>query len=126
MSGTVGARTVTCPFGANCSCVFSASWQAEHAIDDTLRESLRADELGAEVTNWTDRGWAVISSDSREVILERRLGLGFCLNVLLCLATGLLWLAYWIPRTRHPKIDTKVITLAPDGTVSVTGRTERR
>ncbi len=38
-----------------------------------------------------------------EVVLERKRNMSFCLNVLLCLATGFLWMIYWGLRARYPK-----------------------
>jgi hypothetical protein len=102
----------TCPFASSCSCIFSRSPSTEGmaVVTDT---ALQDDRVSAEITDWTDRGWKVISADSHEVVLERQRNLPFCLNVLLCLLTGFLWLIYWIPRARNPKIDTKIVSVPP-------------
>lgn len=115
----------TCAFGANCACVFSRNQPA--AMDLTGPDAAPLDAaVAAEVTKWTDLGWRVTASSRDEVVLERPYGLAFCANVLLSLATGLLFLAYWIPRSRHPRVALKRVTPAADGAVSVATTIERR
>jgi hypothetical protein len=89
-----------CPFASNCNCVFNG--QSEH--DETL---------STEVNALVDAGWKVMSADENEVVLERRPGLPFCWNLSLVVVTGFLWLIYWIPRLRHPKVLRKVVSLSP-------------
>ncbi len=107
-----------CPFASNCTCVFSAG-QAdvpEISVTDTALDDAR---VKAEVRALTDLGWRVTTATDREVLLQRRRGLSFCANLLLSAATGLLWLAYWIPRLVKPTIDTRLVILSADGDVSV-------
>jgi len=80
----------------------------------------------AEVAKWVDSGWQVTRASSDDVSLERPLGLGFCVNAALCVLTAFVWLAYWIPSSRHPRIDTRRITRSSDGTVSVARSVARR
>jgi hypothetical protein len=90
------AQTKLCPFASSCNCVFNG-------------QSAHDESLSAEVTSYVDRGWKVVSADADEVVLERRPGLPFCWNLGLVVATGFLWLIYWVPRMRHPKIERKVV-----------------
>jgi hypothetical protein len=110
MSRTTIGPSQTCPFASNCSCVFSRP-QSIEGMPTVTDTALHDEAVSAEVTNWTDLGWKVVRSSSHEVVLERQKSLPFCLNVLLCLVTGFLWLIYWIPRARNPRIDTKVVSL---------------
>ncbi len=119
-----GSRALVCPLGANCSCVFSGNRSTASTSFDAaapLHEALVAD-----VTHFVDFGWTVTSSTPDEVVLERRLGFSFCVTVLLCLATGFLWLAYAIPSGRRPRIDTRRVTLGADGAAVVTRTVSRR
>ena len=85
-----------------------------------------SDEVQESVTFWTDRGWNVVTASSSEVLFERRAALPFCFNVLLCLVSAFLWLAYWIPSARRPKIKTKIMTISADGSTEVTPGASRR
>jgi hypothetical protein len=104
----------TCPFGANCSCVFSRNLTIDAIPTDP---AMHSEALTDAVTAWIDLGWRVTSADSTQVVLQRQKGLAFCLNVLLVPVTGFLWLIYWIPRLRHPKIETKTITVTATGAI---------
>jgi hypothetical protein len=119
-----GPKGFTCPLGANCSCVFSGT----RATASTTLETASPidDALLADVTHFVDFGWTVVSSAPDEVVLERRLGFSFCVTVLLCLATGFLWLAYAIPSNRRPRIDTRRVTLGADGAAVVSRTVARR
>ncbi|MCU1477684.1 MAG: hypothetical protein JWQ64_2377 [Subtercola sp.] len=131
---------LTCPFGANCSCVFSRNQASESvasgtgtgtetpvgteaAHDDT---AIGAEAMSAEVMSWRMRGWRVAASTAREATLERQQTQSFCVNVALTLLTGFLWLAYWIPRARHPKIDTWVVAVSDSGEITRTQVLPRR
>jgi hypothetical protein len=93
------AQAKACPFASNCTCVFAGNLEHDDSYTD-------------EVNSLVDSGWSVVSADASEVILERRPGLPFCWNLSLVVVTGFLWLIYWIPRMRHPKIERKVVSLA--------------
>ncbi|BDZ51410.1 hypothetical protein GCM10025867_36510 [Frondihabitans sucicola] len=120
-----GPAAKTCPFGSNCACVFSRSAAAPPSTGPKSTVEA-AEDIDAEVTKWTDLGYRVTETAPDEVLLERRLGLPFCVNVLLCLVTGFLWLLYCIPRSRHPKVDTRRLTRALDGSISTTRVVVRR
>jgi hypothetical protein len=65
-------------------------------------------------------GWKIVASNASEVFLERRRGFSFCANMFLCLATAFLWLAYWIPRALHPRIEQRIMTISPAGEIQTT------
>ncbi|MCU1529450.1 MAG: hypothetical protein JWP75_3213 [Frondihabitans sp.] len=122
-----------CPLGSNCSCVFQRVQAASDDADATATVSpntnpntLPNDPLAAEVTNLTDWGWNVVRTEPTDVHLERQRSLPFCANLALCLVTAGLWLIYWVPRTRHPRVDTVTVSRAPDGTASVSPVTKRQ
>ena len=117
-------RSIGCPFGSNCSCVFAKVQPSPAAR--TLTTTPLPNALDTEVAYWTEQGWHVTETAPGEVVLERQLSEGFCLNLLLTVFTGFLWLAYLIPTSRHPRIDTRRITLAADGSISVTSTLARR
>jgi hypothetical protein len=98
-AATPRAQGKPCPFASNCTCIFAG--QVEHDAS-----------LSADVNALRDEGWNVVSADASEVVLERRRGIPFCWNLALAVVTGSLWLIYWIPRMRHPKIERKVVTIA--------------
>ncbi|RPE76021.1 MULTISPECIES: hypothetical protein [unclassified Frondihabitans] len=110
---TSGPRTLSCAFGANCACVFAPK---PVAADAALAST---DVVDVEVAKLTDLGYTVVESSPDEVLMERRMGIPFCYNLGLVVVTGLLWLAYWIPRIRHPRFDTRRLTRAADGSVAV-------
>jgi hypothetical protein len=110
----------TCPLGANCSCKFSGNRMDGAEVTATIAEPLPKKvrkRLATEVKSWTDLGWKVTTASAREVVLQRRRALSFCVNVLLCFATASLWLAYWIPNARNPKIDTRIVTVSESGEI---------
>lgn len=109
-----------CPLASNCSCIFSRG-----PVSTDENTAVHSPVVAAEVTKWTDRGWRVTSATRDDVILERTRALPFCGSLFLTVATGFLWLLYWLPRSRHPKTDVKTVTLAADGTArTVTRRTK--
>jgi len=97
------AEPRTCRFAGNCSCVFQDRQPlhapAAAAIDD---EAIRA-----EITRLAPFGWVVVEADSREVRLEKRSTIPFCVNLALCVVTCLVWLPIWRARSRTVK--TKVL-----------------
>jgi hypothetical protein len=109
-------RGSTCRFASNCSCVFqpgrfiAPEFTAAEPTSTDLAS--RDDLIAAEIRRWTDLGWSARTTTPDEVILERQRNLPFCLNAFLTLATGFLWLIYWIPRSRHPKIETKILDIS--------------
>jgi hypothetical protein len=109
---------LACPFASNCSCVFARVQESEREPAAT-NTALDDERVRAEVTTLTDRGWKVTTASDREVVLQRTRGLSFCANLFLCLATGMLWLLYWVPRSLRPRIDTRVVLLTPSGDVAV-------
>jgi hypothetical protein len=113
------ARARVCPFGSHCSCIFAGS-SSTVALLPLADINGHDKALVTEVDNWTKRGWIVTTASHRRVVLERRLALPFCVNAALCVVTGLLWLIYWIPRSRHPKVLTMVLTLSANGEVFTT------
>jgi hypothetical protein len=64
---------------------------------------------------WTDWGWKVVSRDAREITLERTKRLPFCYNLGLTVVTGMLWLIYWVPRIRHPKVERQLLRIDAEG-----------
>ncbi len=97
------ARTGTCPFDADCSC-------ALHPAKVTNPDSPL--ERNPEIRNLLDRGWVVESQTEHEVVLTKRRGIrSLCVNLALTLITALVWLAVWIPRARHSRIDRKTVAL---------------
>ena len=112
-----------CPMAESCSCIFRPPAVSSPATKPTSH--LLDPIFEAETEKWLDRGYTVSSVTASEVILERPRGLSFCVNVLLSLVTGLTWLAYWIPASRHPR--TLRSTLSRDGdTVKVARQSVRR
>jgi len=117
------AKTGGCPFGSNCSCVFSSNQQAQQqaqqhaAASATTSGVIRTGTPGGatDLSAWTDWGWKVVSRDSNEIVLERTKTLPFCFNLSLVVLTGLLWLFYWVPRIRHPKVTRTVLVIGADG-----------
>jgi hypothetical protein len=137
-SDSTGQGKLTCPFGANCSCVFSRNQVGEAIAADAGADSgtgtdssvateterydiaINADVLSAEVMSWRMRGWRVTASTGREASLERQQTHSFCVDVALTLLTAFVWLAVWIPRARHPKIDTWVVAVSESGEITRT------
>ncbi|WP_344793844.1 hypothetical protein [Frondihabitans peucedani] len=122
------ARRSACPLASSCSCVFQPAADGAMTVatlERTLGTALQSD-LHDELTRWTDLGYAVTQATDTTVVLERRRLLGFCVNAALTAVTGLLWLAYWIPRTRHPRFDVVTLTSADDGSVVSEHRLDRR
>jgi hypothetical protein len=103
-----------CPFGANCSCVFAAPRDGVIDLELTGTSAPSAQAV-AEAASWTKRGWRVVESGQSRIVLERRQILGFCSNAMLTVVTAGLWLAYWIPRIRHPRVDTRIISVLGNG-----------
>jgi hypothetical protein len=105
--------------------VFAGAGQTDRAV---LITSAPAGDpaFEAEVAKWIDSGWRVTRAVVDDVSLERPLGLGFCVNAALCIVTGFVWLVYWIPSSRRPRIDTRRVTLTDDGTVKVSRSVARR
>jgi hypothetical protein len=111
-----GVRTNPCPFGANCSCVFSHV-QPVALADDTDQPWRGNQKLEIKVASWMERDWTIVTATATEVVLERRRSTSYCINGLLTLATGFLWLIRWIPRMRGPQVDTVRIVATSDGRV---------
>jgi hypothetical protein len=124
-AGPAGPRQVVCPFGANCSCALSGNRPV--ALEENIPRAAQQDgPMRRAVKSWTDLGFRVTASSNAEVVLERKRMLGFCSNLFLTAATGLLWLFYWIPRMRRPIFDRVVLTQDPESTRITTARTSRR
>jgi hypothetical protein len=110
------ALGLTCPLASNCSCVF-ARFQAE----PTERASAPAPDmpaaLAASVATWREWGWSLVSSTGRDAVMERQRLMSFCAHLALTVATAGLWLIYWLPRVRRPRIETVTLTLGSGGAV---------
>ena len=100
--GTAGSGS--CPFGANCSCAFSANRPL------TTAQVVEAPQQAAtSVRYWTDRGWRIVASNDSEVVLERYDSISFCVNALLCILTLGFWAIAWTKRNRQRRDDRKVL-----------------
>lgn len=127
-----------CPLASNCSCIFQRIQPAAASAADTVAPVAPAAPapalgrapataqataaLAAETATWLDWGWSVARDSAHEVVLERTRKVPFCLDFVLTVLTAGLWLFSWVPRARHPRVDTVTLSLAPDGTVSSTSR----
>ncbi|GAA4685945.1 hypothetical protein [Frondihabitans cladoniiphilus] len=124
-----------CPLASQCSCVFQriamretgdarADVAAEVATPrDTSASAVAEPAAFSEaVAEWTAWGWNVVASAPDEVVLQRIHRVSFCANLGLVVVTGALWLLYWVPRARHPRVDSVTLTLEADGTVRSSSR----
>ncbi|AMM21378.1 hypothetical protein AX769_16120 [Frondihabitans sp. PAMC 28766] len=110
-----------CPLASNCSCIFQRIQPATR-VAATVTDASPGQALQAESATWQEWGWNVVHETTDEVVLERQKLVSFCLNFVLTLLTGFLWLIYWVPRARHPRIDSVTLTLTRDGSVASTSR----
>ncbi|PPF77418.1 hypothetical protein C5B96_15690 [Subtercola sp. Z020] len=126
-----GAQPKTCRFAADCSCVFNRVAPAPVEALDAAASPSHADlgravpatvhldaaphnpALDAEVAGLVQRGFTIVSSDARQIVLQRRRRIPFCVNVALVAATVGLWAIQMAWRSRHPRIETVTLTLNP-------------
>jgi hypothetical protein len=126
-----GAQPKTCRFAANCSCVFNRVAPPEVEAPDAPASPSHAElgravpatvhldaaphnpALDAEVAGLLQRGFTITSSDARQIVLQRRRAVPFCVNVALVAATVGLWSIHMAWRARHPRIETVTLTLNP-------------
>jgi hypothetical protein len=115
-----GAPGRSCPFASNCACVFDRTGITDELHRLTETAAAAGESVNPEVAKWVDRGWTVASVSAGTVTLERPRRLAFCINLGLTLVTGFLWLIYWIPLARNPRVRSKIITVGPVGAQPVT------
>ena len=113
-AAAVGGQARTCRFRANCSCVFNRVEQAPAVPDApaSTATGLSRAAAEAELAVLRQRGWKVVSADAREIVLERQRNMPFCVDVLLCAVTVMLWSIHMVWRARHPRIETTTLVLA--------------
>jgi hypothetical protein len=82
----------------------------------TAQDSLRRDELNKRVQRYAEMGWYVESRSEFQVVVARgREKLPNTMNLILTLATGGLWLIYWIFSQGKRRV---LLTVNEDGAVS--------
>jgi hypothetical protein len=106
----------SCPFASNCSCVFNRPAQA--AAERHEEDAPGAPSISAQVAEWTSWGWSVVSTSDREIVIERMKKISFCVNAALCIVTAFVWTIFWVARTRHPKVERRVLSISADGQVT--------
>lgn len=78
----------------------------------------RAAVLNAEVARYAAKGWTVSSVTPGQAVLQRKKRIGFLLNLILSLLTGGLWLIVVLVRVINRKIESVILTVDVNGSVS--------